>query len=41
MDALYESRAFNNCEGLTVLMRGFYDAERGIDLEGSHEFLCV
>jgi len=27
--------------GLIVLERGFYDKERGVDLEGSPDFLCV
>ena len=43
LDELMMKRAIDTDSfgGLTVLRRGFYDEERGVDLEGHPEFLCV
>ncbi|MCL2163475.1 MAG: CRISPR-associated helicase Cas3' [Oscillospiraceae bacterium] len=41
IDELSERGALYDREGLTVLARGFYNAERGVDFEGAHEFLYV
>ena len=38
-DGLSARGALSNPEGLMVLADGFYHEERGVDLEGSHEFL--
>ena len=41
LDELSRRGALNVSKEITTLARGFYDKERGVDLEGSHEFLCV
>ena len=41
LDELYERGALYNCKGLICLERGFYNAERGVDFEGAHEFLYI
>jgi len=41
MDALARRGALKDCGGLSVLAGGFYNKERGVELEGIHEFLCI
>ena len=41
IEELSKKGALSDCEGITVLARGFYSQERGVDLEGNHEFLYV
>ena len=41
IDELSKRGALYNNEGLIVLSRGFYNAERGVDFEGAHEFLYI
>ncbi len=41
VDALQKQGALYEDGGLNHLARGFYHAERGLDLEGNHEFLSV
>ena len=41
LDALEQSGALYAQDGLTILAGGFYDPERGVDLDGRHEFLYV
>jgi len=40
-DALTRSGALYEREGITVLKEGFYNKERGMDLDGNQEFLCL
>jgi CRISPR-associated endonuclease/helicase Cas3 len=40
-DELSKHGALSDNEGVIALARGFYDEERGLDLEGSHEFLIL
>jgi CRISPR-associated endonuclease/helicase Cas3 len=43
IDALEKAGALHTRkeDGLTVLARGFYDAEFGVNMEGAHELLYV
>ena len=39
IDALFRCGALYEQEGMTVIMSGFYNNERGVDLDGNHDFL--
>jgi CRISPR-associated endonuclease/helicase Cas3 len=41
MDELQRARALEEQNKIYVLSRGFYHDQRGVDLDGQHEFLCL
>jgi CRISPR-associated endonuclease/helicase Cas3 len=41
IDELERHGALSERNGLTVLSKGFYNSECGLDIDGSHELLCV